>query len=183
MKECWGSQSYNSTIWYSLLSKVVSDRCWFVVQNWRIPPQNADLLGKMSSWTEESFFPCQMTWFAPQLWSSAQTLRYFAWSSVHPCLSSTVLLRLLVGLRPPSKIASSSHSVSHSVSFILSFRLTMPAASLSVLPKTQLQKAFCLYAGALSLWPTHNLNRYMGCCGCHEILIPVSHTKEVFCLD
>ena len=62
----------------------------FVVQNWRILPQNGNLVGKMSSWIEESFFPAQMTWIVVQWWSFAQTLGYSVFSSVHLCLSSSV---------------------------------------------------------------------------------------------
>ena len=58
--------------------------------------------------------------------SSDPLLWFLSILSVHPCLSPTVPLRPLVGLRPASKFASFSHSFS----FILSFRLTMPAVSL-----------------------------------------------------
>ena len=63
---------------------------WFVFQNGRIPPQNGNLLEALSSWIEQSFFPCQMTWFALQWRSLAKTLGYFVSSSKHFCLSSTV---------------------------------------------------------------------------------------------
>ena len=62
----------------------------FVVQNWRIPPQNSNLLAELSSWIEERFFPSRMTWFALQWWSLAQTLGYIVRWSGHRCLSSTV---------------------------------------------------------------------------------------------
>ena len=64
-------------------------------------------------------------------------------------------------------------TVSFENSFILSRCLTIPAVSLSVLSKTQHQKAFSLNAGALSLWHTHYFNGDMGWCGCgcDEILI------------
>ena len=58
---------------------------------------------------------------------------------VHLFLGCTVPRHPLVVLRPPS------------TSFILSPRLTMSAASLSVLSKTQLQKAFSPNTHALSL--------------------------------
>ena len=115
---------------FPLYSNVDSDRFWFVAQNWRIPPQNDSLLEELSSWIEKSFFPCEMTWFAPQCWSFAQTLGSFVYSSAHLCLSSTV------PLRPHWEVYSFSHF-----------------ASLYLLQsKTQLQKAFSLHAGALSLW-------------------------------
>jgi hypothetical protein len=59
-------------------------------------------------------------------------------------------------------------SASFENSFILSLRLTMPAASVSVLYKIQLQKGFSLHAGALSHCDTHHLNRRMAWCGCQE---------------
>ena len=75
---------------------------------------------------------------------SSQHLRRFSGIlSVHLCLSSTVPLRPLVGLRHPSN------------SFVLSLHLTIPSVSLSVLPRTQLQRVFSLYAGALPL--SHSL--------------------------
>ena len=84
------SLNLSLTLAFPLFANVDSDRGWFVVQNWRIPPQNGNLLEELSSWTEESFFPCKMTWLALQWWSPAQTLGYFVWWSIHLCLSSTL---------------------------------------------------------------------------------------------
>ena len=75
---------------FPLYWNVDSGCCWFVVQNRIIPPQNGILLEKLSSWTEESFFPCKMTWFALWRWSSAETVGYSVCASVHLYLSSTV---------------------------------------------------------------------------------------------
>ena len=75
---------------FHLHSNVDSGRYCFVVQNWRIPPQNGYLLAELSNWIEESFFPCKMTWFATPFWSFARTLGYFVFSSVLHCLTSTV---------------------------------------------------------------------------------------------
>ena len=50
---------------FPLHSNVESGRCWLVVQNWRIPRQNGNLLEELSSWIEESIFPCKMTWLGP----------------------------------------------------------------------------------------------------------------------
>jgi hypothetical protein len=104
-----------------------------------------------------------VTWSSAQFSAFATILGYFICSSVHPCLSSTVLLHPLVGLRPAP------------TSFILSLYLTMPTVSLYVLSKTQLQKAFSLNAGA-SHSDTHHLNWYMVLCGCHESLTSCSTT-------
>ena len=67
---------------------------------------------------------------------------------MHPCFSSAVSLRHLVGLRPPSKSAQFSHFVSHSFSFILSFCLTMPAVSVpaavqNTIPEGVLAQCWC----------------------------------------
>ena len=101
---------------------------------------------------------------------------------------------------------SSSLSLMHSSKVPLGFTTasleSCHALPFRVLPKTQFQKAFSLHAGALSVWHTHYLNRYMaqcGCherseqsrnskghiawCGCHEILIALCYPKEVFYAD
>ena len=177
---------------FPLHSNVEAGRCWFVVvQHWRIPSQNGNLLAELASGTEESFFHCKMTWFALQWYSFAQTLGYCAWSSVHRCLFSTVLLRPLVGLRPPSKIALFFHFVSHSFSFILSFCLTMSAVSLpaavpNTIPEGVLSQCWChkrsdqprSSQGYMAWCGCHERSDqsrssqgYMAWCGCHEILI------------
>ena len=75
---------------FPLHSNVDAARYCFVVQNRRIPPQNGNLLEELSSWTEKSFFPCRMTWFALQWSSFAETFGYFVCWSVYLCLSCTV---------------------------------------------------------------------------------------------
>jgi hypothetical protein len=74
------------------------------------------------------------------------------------CSVSLVLMRPLVGLRPPSN------------SFLLSFRLTMTAASLSVSPRHDSRRRSLLML-VLSHSDTHHLNRHMVGCGRHDILI------------
>ena len=59
-------------------------RYCFVVQNWRIPPQNDNLLEELLSGTEKPFFPCQLTtWLSTQFPAFAQTRGWFVCSS-HP---------------------------------------------------------------------------------------------------
>ena len=68
----------------------------FFVQNWRIPPQNGNLLEELSSGTEESFFPCQLNWLNAQFPLFTLTLGEFACSSLpwfHCVLSSALGLR------------------------------------------------------------------------------------------
>ena len=75
---------------FPLVSNVDHGRCWCVVQNWSIIPQNGNLLEEWSSWIEESMSPRKMTWFAFLWWSFAQTLGYFVCWSGHLGLSSSV---------------------------------------------------------------------------------------------
>ena len=75
---------------FPLWSNVDSGRCWFVVQNWIIPPPNGNLLEVLSRWIEKSFFPCNMTWFAYRFFSFTLALGYFVCWSANLCLSSTV---------------------------------------------------------------------------------------------
>ena len=84
------SSSHNSSTPLNISARHLDGRCCFIVQKWRIPAQNGNLLEELSSWTEESFFPRKMTWFALPLRSFAQTLRYSVYWSVQLCLSSTV---------------------------------------------------------------------------------------------
>ena len=101
-------------------------------KNYRVKEQNHSFL---TDWTYWMFSSDYLLWLLDNI----------AWPSVHPCLFSTVSLRPLVGLRPPSKIPSFSHSAS--------LRLTMPAASASVLYKIQLQESVLSSCGcSLSLW-------------------------------
>ena len=106
---------------------------------WQSPWRIVELNSRIT--LQESFFLCQMKWFVPQLWSFAHTLGYFVWSSVHCCLSSTLLMRPLVGL--PRKFL-------HSLTLFRPF--SHSALLFLLLSKTQFQKVFSLNAGALSLW-------------------------------
>ena len=78
--------------------------CCFVVPNWRIPPQNGNLFEEFQSWTEESFFPCWLTWWSTQFSAFATIRGHFVCSPLHPFLSFNVPLRPLVGLPPPSNL-------------------------------------------------------------------------------
>ena len=84
---------------------------------------------------DKPFFLTKLAGFVPQCWIFDHTRSCFVVSSLHLCLSCTVPKFHLVSLRPPSNF------------FIHSLSLSLP-----VLSKTQLPKAFSLYAGALSLW-------------------------------
>ena len=123
-----------------------------------------------------SLFLRKRTGFVPKFWILDHTLSWFVCSSIHVCLSCPVAQFHLVPLRPPSNF----------------FIHTL---SLPVLSKTQLQMAFSLHAGALSLCHSrppigicHSVGVTEGVtspaahrgtgvwCGCHEILIPCSTT-------
>ena len=88
------------------------------------------------------------------------SLRYFVYSTVH------ILSLFLRSTVPFGLLRKFLHSLT---SPHYAYRI-----SLSVLSKTRLQKPFSLYAGALLLWHTFNLNRHIVGCGCHEILIQCS---------
>ena len=108
----------------------------FFVQNWRIPPQNGNLLEELSSGTEESFFPCQLNWLNAQFPLFTLTLGEFACSSLpwfHCVLSSAL------GLRPK---------------FIHSLTLTYNhyCNSLRSAPNTTPEYVLSLNAGALFFW-------------------------------
>ena len=106
-----------------------------------------------------------MIWFAPHLGLFAHALGCLACWSVQLCLSSSVPLHPLVGLRSPS--------VSYSFSFILSFHLTMPTDSHSATventtPEGVLSQCWCHGRGDQS----RSSQGYISRCGCHDILIP-----------
>ena len=94
------------------------------------------LVISLENWSELLSFQWKMTWFSRQFSAFAQALCFLVYSSLHLCLLFSVPLRPLVGLRPRARVHS----------------FTMFAVSLSVLSKTQIQKAFSLHPGALSLW-------------------------------
>jgi hypothetical protein len=83
-------------------------------------------------------------------------------------LSSLIPLCAWIGLRPPAKISTLSHY--HSASSSSSVQNTI-------------SRRRSLFMRVLSHSDTHNLNGYIGWCGCHAILIALCYPKEVFCLD
>ena len=133
-------------------------------------------LWRRNEWYRIIILPWADDMIASQLRSFAQTLVYFVWLTLHSCLSSSVPLHPLVGLRPPSKIAQLSQFVSHSFSFILLFYLTMPTVFHSAevedtTPEGVLSSCWCSLTLTLA-----TSQGSMGWCGCHEILIPGSTT-------
>jgi hypothetical protein len=94
-------------------------------------------------------------WQSPcQIWRVKQQNQSFLANGTDWAVSSPYLLWLLSSLPVHLALGSTTPIGRPSASFknscILPFRLTMPAASLSVLSKTQLQKAFSVHAGALT---------------------------------
>ena len=123
---CCSVALYQCWLWLFLI------RCWKLKNSftkWQSPSQNWSVARNnhpfLANWTEWAISSHYLLWLLSSL-------------SVHLSLGSTAPF-----IRP---------SASFENSFFLSLHLTMPTVSLSVLPKTQLQKAFSLHAGALSLW-------------------------------
>ena len=91
-----------------------------------------------------------------QNWSVARNNHPLLANGTDSALSSHYSLWLLDILPDHLSLGSTAPfgrpSASFENSFILSLLLTTPAVSLSVLSKTQLQKAFSLHVGALSHW-------------------------------
>ena len=182
---------------FPLYTNVDSGRCWFFVdQNWRILPQNGNLLVRIPE-TNHSFLE---NWQDSCL-SSEYLITPFPVLSAHLliCLSCWVAqfqsstsfylvsLRHLVGLRPPSNF----------LIHFLSLSLSLP-----ILSKTQVKKAFLSSCGwfltltlttSIGIWhgagatkgvTSHAAHRgYMAWCRCHEILIALAYYQQVFCLD
>ena len=119
-------------------------------------PKRHNLLKELSSGTEESSFPCQLTWLSAQFSAFAQTRRWFVCSSLpwFYCAPWSAF-----GL---PRILSFSHSASLS--------LCMAACCCS---KRNSRRRF-LFMLVLSYSDPQHLNRHMVGCGCHEILIPCS---------
>ena len=91
-------------------------RCYFVVQNRRIPPQNDNLREELLSGTEKSFFPCQLTWLKTQFSAFTQTQSWFDFSSVHSAASQCHdALWSASGL---PQLPSFPHSASQDLSYI-----------------------------------------------------------------
>ena len=121
---------------FPLYSNVDSGRCWsVVVPSWRMPPQNGNLLLRFEELNSKINLLLRMV----PIERSILMMHSDSWI-FYLITSPLVPLRPLVGLRPPSN------------SFILPFHLTITLHLCLLLFRTQLQKAFSLYAGALSLW-------------------------------
>ena len=132
------------------LSVVVD--CWFKIEEFH----NQMTISSARNKRDKSFFLRKLTGFVPQLWIFNHILSCFVYSSLHLCLSSSV--------------AQFRSSIWFYCALWSAFglpRMSSFTLSIPVLSKTQLQKAFSLHAGALSLWHSP-LNRHMAQCGCHE---------------
>ena len=107
-----------SFLTFPLYSNRDSGHCWFVSQNRRIPLQNGNLLFRIEVLHGIIILSLRIKLIE----RSVLIIHSDSWIfSLISC--PLVPLRPVVGLRPPSN------------SFILAFRLTIPAASLSVLPQ------------------------------------------------
>ena len=127
------SSSHNLPAPLNISARHLENRYCFAVRNWRIPSQNGILL-EFSSWLNNHAFLAN--------WTDWGLSSYYCGHSkvARQFISLLVPLRPAVGLWPPAN------------SCILSFRLTITLNLCLLLFRTQLQKAFSLYAGALSLW-------------------------------
>ena len=114
-----------------LFSNIGSGRCWLMIQNWRIAPQNSDPLLRIEVLHGLVILALEIELIERSVLiiSSNSWIFWLVLSSLDP-------LCPLVGFRPPSKIPSFSHSAS--LSLLHLYR---------TLSKTQFQKAFSLYAG------------------------------------
>ena len=166
-------------------SDVDSGPCWIVVQNYRIPPQNGNLVEELTSWTEEPLFPYQLTWLSAQFSAFAASLLLFC------LLICASLSRFTFPLWPLSKVSSFSHSTSLCLLHLSLF-----------CPRHKSKRAFSRAMLVLSDSDTHYVNGYMaywGChemcdqsrssqgymawCGCLEILIALCYPQEIFYPD
>ena len=130
------STAFELSVSLLLCVKVDFGCSWFVVQNWRFSPEKGNLLLRFEAFHWIIILSLPTNRVEP----SVLIIHSDSW--IFSLINSFLVpLRPLVGLRPPSKIPSFSHSASLS---LLHFCLA--------LYKTQLQKAFSLHAGALSLW-------------------------------
>ena len=117
-----------------------------VVQDRRIPPRNGNLLEEFLSWTEESSFLCQLTWLSAQFSAFAHDRGWFVCPSLPRLHSSTTPFG-----RPKDFLD------------FLDSSTTPPYAC-----------RISLLMWVLSHSDTHNLNGYIGWCGCHEILVALT---------
>ena len=134
------SSSHNSLTSLNISARHLDGRYGFVVQNWRIPPQNGNLLLRFEELNSKVNLSLRI-----ELIERSALIIYTDFWAVCLFISPLVPLHPVVGLRPPSNSFKEFPWFSHSASLCL-LRLCL------ILSKTQLQKAFSLYAGALSLW-------------------------------
>ena len=129
------------------------------LKNWEVERKNDSFLTDWTYWILSSDY---LLWLLDNI----------AWSSVHPCLFSTVSQRPLVGLRPPSN------------RFILWLHLTKPAASRCVLDRTRLQKAFSFNTSVTRGVTSPAAHRGIWhSAGATKSWLHYRRKKKVFCLD
>ena len=132
--------------------------CWFKTEEF------PSKIAISSSEFQRQIILRKLTRFVPPLWVFDHRLSCFVCSSLHLCLSCSVPLRPLVGLRPPSNFFI--HSLS--TCFVQD---TTPAGVLS--------SCGCHEKSDQS----RSSQGYMAWCGCHEILIALCYPQEAFCPD
>ena len=76
------STTFEISLFLFLCAKVDFGCSWFVVQNWRIPLWNSDLLLRFEQLKNKSFFPCELNGFSAQFSLFTLILGYFAWWSL-----------------------------------------------------------------------------------------------------
>ena len=103
---------------------------------------NKMAISSAQNFKDKPLFLKKLTGFVPQFWILDHTFSCFVFSSSLPLMHSS---KVPLGSTTPFGRPSASFENSS----ILSLHLTIPAASLSVLSKTQHQKAFSLNASAL----------------------------------
>ena len=147
--------SVNSSLFlpFLLFSNVGSGRCLFVVQNRIIPSQNGNLFGKLK-------------WII--------LLSMIKPSVLSICLDSRLICLFIftLGSTAPCGWPSASVKFLHSASVTL--------RHLSLFTPEHNCRRRSLPMLVLSHSDTHHLNRHMGGCGCHEILIQPSFNVLFF---
>ena len=144
---------------FPLKSNVDTDRSWFVAQNWRIPPQNGNLLLRFEKLNSKIILSLRIELIE----RSILIVHSDSWIFCR-IISPLVPMSPLVGLQSPSKIPSLCHSAALCLRHLSLFcpRYDSRRRSLVML--------------VLSHPDTQHYNRHMVGCGCHEILIPSSTT-------
>ena len=143
----------NLSISLFLRAKVEFSCSWFVVQNWRIPLQNDNIFLIMEALDGITILSLRIELIE----CSVLIIHCDSWI-LCSIISPLFPLRPLVGLRLPSKVSSFSHSDSQSLPQLSPFCSEL---------NTRRRSFFML---VLSHSDTHNLNRHIAWCGCHEIL-------------